>query len=228
MCSSLFLCLNIRRFYVFCISMMFVVVGIYVPECVEALDCPVCGAKGISALVMYCPTCKSELHMSETTNRGKKTAALQIEIIYTGDKPDKLPETGRILFNRRPKGEISLVEREVRERYAIPGEKKHGVGIDYTALYRGEIRELAEGVVDVTVEMTFPWVFGLLKRTNRVTFPRVGFKPGETVKLHHTFSHPNLFSQRGETPARKKNILPDLPHLKTATGTLSIELPLSE
>ncbi|MFZ2960730.1 MAG: hypothetical protein WA705_27945 [Candidatus Ozemobacteraceae bacterium] len=273
----------------FFVLFLFLFVGFFCPIRMPALDCPACGAKGLTSLTMYCPSCREKVHTPEVTARQKKTSVLKIEVVYTGDKPERLPEKGRILFDGRPKGELILVERAEREKFAVPVEGKHGVGIDYTALYRGEIRELSEGVVDVCFEMKFPWGFNLFKTVSRIQFPHIGFKRGETVNLHHEFKSFDQFSRRGKSPepsdkksagkssepekklekysgrfpekvpdknsekaldkssenangnsseeavkipveSRKsfKDRLPDLPRLRTGTGTLSLEIPLME
>ncbi|HQG28514.1 MAG TPA: hypothetical protein PLY73_08135, partial [Candidatus Ozemobacteraceae bacterium] len=119
---------------------------------VSALECGSCGAKGLSALTMFCPKCRQSLHTPQIQRSVRATAVLSIDLVYTGDRPDRLPEYGKLFINGVYKGNIPLIEREARQREIDLGYNR-GLGHDYTAKYHADLRDLDVGVVRVEVEM---------------------------------------------------------------------------
>ncbi|HEY9070383.1 MAG TPA: hypothetical protein VIV61_08990 [Candidatus Ozemobacteraceae bacterium] len=210
---------------------------LFFPGSSTALDCGSCGAKGLSGLAMYCPFCKAALHTAEKQQKAGSKASLAIDILYTGDRPDRLPEYGKLYINGRYRGNIEQTEREAR-RTSIDTGHSTGLGFDYTARYHTDLRDLAPGVFRVEVEMKFKRLFGLARSIRRVCFPHVGLRSGEKTLIQHTFSRGSRFQER--TPASAPPLLPYLPGLpampsmselldvKSGTGTLAIEMPFFE
>ncbi len=186
---------------------------------------------------MYCPNCRAPLHTPQIQRTGRTTAILSIDISYTGDRPDRLPEYGKVYLNGTYKGNIPISEREARQRsYDVSSGR--GLGYDYTARYHTDLRELDAGLFRVEVEMKFKRLFGLARSIRRVCFPYVGLRSGEKTVLKHTFSRGSSFQKRGTASATTvMPILPGLPaipaisdllQLTPGTGTLGIEMPFFE
>lgn len=207
------------------------------PGLVSGMDCGSCGAKGVSALAMYCPNCRTSLHTPQTQRALRTTAMLAIDISYTGDRPDRLPEYGKIYINGIYKGNIPISEREARQQ-SFDVSSSHGLGYDYTARYHADLRELDAGLFRIEVEMKFRRLFGLARSIRRVCFPYVALRSGEKTVLKHTFSRGSSFQKRGTASATTViPVLPGLPaipemnnllQLTPGTGTLGIEVPFFE
>ncbi len=196
--------------------------------CVSALDCGSCGRQGLSALTMVCPDCKALLNQPSNRVKAKKSAVLAVEIYFTGDKPEKLPEYAKLYINRKYVGNIPQTEREPRgQSPATPG--RTGLGFDYTAKYAVELREQHVGMVQVEVEMRFKRLFGVSRSHRRVLFRNVNLKPDEKTVLRHYFDHATTFSKVKPvppSPQERKTGESYVPEVKTGTGTLSLETPL--
>lgn len=195
---------------------------------VAALDCGSCGRQGLSALTMFCPDCKALLNQPSNRVKAKKSAVLTVEIYYTGDHPEKLPEYAKLYINRKYAGNIPQTEREARgQSLATPG--RSGLGFDYTAKYATELREQHVGMVQVEVEMRFKRLLGVSRSHRRVLFRNVNLKPDEKTVLRQYFDHPTTFSkvkpELSASDARKPGNS-FVPEMKTGTGTVSLETPL--
>jgi len=194
-----------------------------------AINCPGCSQKDLPELLMACPGCGANLHTSESLVKARSNAALVVEILYTGDKPDKLPEYGKIFINRKYRGNIPLVEKEPREKILLESGRT-GLGFDFTGVYRSEFRGLDSGLYNIHVEMVFRSLGGLYKDHRRVEFRRISLNPEEKTVIRHSFTGPGDFSKK-KKPAEPKKGRPttqflDGIYLKKATGTLSLEIPL--
>ncbi len=193
----------------------------------SALDCGTCGRKGLPALAMTCPQCRSLLYQPTNRVKAKKSAVLVVEIFFTGNKPEKLPEYAKLYINRKYVGNIPQTEREARgQSLATVG--RTGLGFDYTAKYVTELREQHIGLVQVEVEMRFKRLFGVSRSHRRVLFRNVNLKADEKTFLRHYFDHPTTFSKVKPVPPPQdhKPGSSYVPEVKTGTGTLSLETPL--
>lgn len=201
---------------------------------VAALECRACGAGGLSALAMYCPRCRAGLHTPQIQRAVRASAVLAIDISYTGDNPERLPEYGKIYINGVYKGNIPLLEREAR-RKDLDVSSHRGLGYDYTAKYHADLRELDVGVFRVEVEMKFKRFYGFVRSIRKVCFPYVALRSGEKTAITHTFKRGSSFQNRtiaSSTPFLQ--IFPGLPgipalnelmKLTPGSGTLGIEMP---
>ncbi len=206
-------------------------------------DCAVCGLTELPELAMVCPKCQAALHATRSRQAARATAVLIIEIRYTGDQPERLPEYGKVFFNGAYRGNLPLVEREARSPVGTAGHG--GLGSEFTALYRGEWRNLDAGQIAVRVDMRFRRLFGVGRSYKEVTFPFVGLKSGEKTVLRYSFAHPREFGRslrrEGKTepglasgteglplagparparPAERGAVL-----LRTGSGTVGLEVP---
>lgn len=163
---------------------------------VSALDCPNCEKKNLSSLTMVCPKCQTLVHSSGARAKAKGSATLAIEVYYAGKRPDQLPEKGTIFLNRKQTGDLPLIDRSDKTGLVLSGVDREGLGVDYTAVYRGELRELREGVYDLQIQMSLPWLTEHLRQNRRVDFPRIGLKNGHTTLVRHIFRSPGTFSSR--------------------------------
>ncbi len=192
-----------------------------------ARDCPDCGAQGLPELSMFCPTCQAPLHSPRSQRAVRATAVLIVEIRYDGDQPDRLPPYGKLSINRAYRGNLPLVDKEPRP--AVSGAGRRGLGADYTAVYRGEWRNLDVGLVEVTVEMKFRRAYGWARSLKRLTFPHVSLKSGEKTFLQYSFSSAREF---GQPPKKKDPAAPppapagDAIRLQTGSGTVGLEVPV--
>lgn len=215
-------------------AILFLAVFLAVSFAARALECGACGAKGLSALTMFCPKCRESLHTPQIQRSVRATAVLSIDIIYTGDRPDRLPEYGKIFINGVYKGNIPILEREARLREIDTGYDR-GLGHDYTAKYHADLRDLDVGVVRVEVEMKFKRLYGFARSLRKVCFPYVALKSGEKTVLTHSFSRGSSFQNKANASATPPlQILPGLPGLPSlnellkvspGTGTMGIEMP---
>lgn len=192
-----------------------------------ARDCPECGAKGLPELSMFCPSCQASLHSPRSQRAARATAVLIVEIRYDGDQPDRLPPYGKLSINRTYRGNLPLIDKEARSAVGVAG--RRGLGADYTAVYRGEWRNLDVGLVEVTVEMKFRRAYGWARSLKRLTFPHVSLKSGEKTFLQYSFSSAREFGQ----PPKKKDPAAGPPaaggdavRLQTGSGTVGLEVPV--
>lgn len=207
------------------LAMLLFVLSIFCPSPILfALDCGACGAKDFPDLTMVCPKCNRDLHGTRSRLQARSTAILQIEILYVGNRPERLPDYAKLFINRKYRGNINILERENREGLQLePG--RNGLGVDYTALYRHELRNLDAGLFHVQIEMLFPRLSGYLHSLRRVDFPRISLKSGEKTVIRHVFKSPDTFSKKGQKFDGKVKDEFGLP-LILSTGTVSIEIPL--
>lgn len=203
-------------------------------------DCAVCGLTELPELAMVCPKCQAALHAPRSRLTARATAALIIEIRYTGNQPERLPEYGKVFFNGAYRGNLPLVEREARSPVVTTGHG--GLGSEFTALYRGEWRHLDAGQIAVRVDMRFRRLFGVGRSYKEVTFPYVALKSGEKTVLRYSFAHPREFGRplrrEGKTEAglatgteARPPARPARPTergavmLRTGSGTVGLEVP---
>ena len=193
------------------------------------LDCGACGQKNVPTLAMYCPKCHGLLCQPENRVKASKTAALVVDIYYTGDRPERLPEYGKLFVNGKYCGNIPQKEKEARES-RMNQDGRHGLGADYTAKYSLELRNLSDGVIEVMVEMRFKRLYGLGRSHRRIFFPRVGLKPDQKTCISHHFESARNFHLKpkeslasGTRPPVGENFTPEL---KMGTGAIELETPL--
>ncbi|NLI78023.1 MAG: hypothetical protein GX442_16520 [Candidatus Riflebacteria bacterium] len=176
---------------------------------------------------MFCPSCQASLHSPRSQRAARATAVLIVEIRYDGDQPDRLPPYGKLSINRSYRGNLPLVDKEARPAVGPSG--RRGLGVDYTAVYRGEWRNLDIGLVEVTVEMKFRRAYGWARSLKRLTFPHVALKSGEKTFLQYSFSNAREFG----LPQKKKDPAAPPPapggdavRLQTGSGTVGLEVPV--
>lgn len=175
---------------------LFVALFSFIASLSWALDCPNCGRTNLPSLVMVCPQCQAMVHTAEVQAKQKCNSTLAIEVYYTGKRCDQLPTKGAILLNRKLTGDLPLIDRADRAGLVLSGVDREGLGVDYTAVYRGEVHGLREGVYDLQIEMSLPWLTEHLRQNRRVVFPRIGLKQGQTTLVRHIFRSPGTFSNR--------------------------------
>lgn len=205
-----------------------------------ARDCGECGLTDLPELAMVCPRCQASLHSTRGRLAARATAVLIVEIRYTGDQPDHLPDYGKVFLNGAYRGNLPLVDREARSPVTASGHG--GLGSEFTALYRGEWRNLDVGQIAVRVDMRFRRIFGMGRSYKQVTFPFVVLKSGEKTILRYAFGHPREF---GRPPRREGKEGPGVAsgtmspppsgparpaergtiHLRTGSGTVGLEVP---
>lgn len=198
--------------------------ALFLASPVWAIDCPQCGTRDIPSLVFACPKCSNSLHTVESIVKARSTATLVIEMLFTGEHPERLPDYGKLFINKKYKGNIPLIDREARDKVQLESDRK-GLGHDYTAIFRTEKRDMDTGLYKVQVEMVFTRARGLMKSHRRVDFPRVMLKSGEKTFIRHAFSGPGDFQKKGGKMGKSEN---DTPYLNYGSGTVSLELPLLE
>lgn len=171
----------------------------FVPSHLWGMDCPNCQAKNIPELGLLCPNCGEMVNSAASKFKEKSAATLVIEIVYTGDSLRQLPEYGKFFLNRKYKGNIPLIEKEGRSPILL--ESGHsGIGHDFTAIYRGEWRNLNEGMVDVQLEMMFQRFSGMFKSFRRAEYSHISLKAGEKKIIRHEFNSQADFTRK--PPAR--------------------------
>jgi len=204
-------------------SKFFTFLFLFLSSPILALDCKNCGEKDIPTLLFACPKCGGQLHSVESRVQARSTATLVIELFYTGERPDDLPEYGKLFINRKFRGNIPLVEREKKDPIRIENDKK-GLGVDFTGVYRIEKRNMDIGLHEIQVEMMFKRLSGIWKSHRRVVFKNVVLKSGEKTTIRHFFSGPKNFSKK--KPPEKAVPNPDRPIVQGASGTLALEFPI--
>lgn len=189
-------------------------------------DCPACGARDLSGLTLLCPECNADLHDPVTRNARTERSSLQVRLLYTGDKPDRLPAYGKLYINGEYHGNIDLIEKEERSS-EFAASWNDGLGREYTALYEKTVENVMPGILKIEVEMKFDRLYGLGRSHKKVVFPYVGFKEGEKTTVDHYFNSAATFSQY--KPGKRKPI-PVLSETKLqgASGTVAINIGLFE
>jgi hypothetical protein len=206
------------------ILLLFALLVVSMP--VFGFSCGNCGAEDQPELALTCGICGGDLHSTRSRLAARSTATLVIEILYTGNAPDRLPEQGKLLINRKAYGEITLVERESRDPIML-NPSRHGLGQEYTGVYRRELHNLDPGIYHIQVEMQFPRFSGFWKSVRRVEFPRVAVKADEKTFIRHSFSGPRDFAvTRKKGPAIPRR--GDAPEVKPASGAAVLEIPVFE
>jgi len=187
-------------------------------------DCPACGAKELSGLTMLCPECNADLHDITTRNARIERSSLRVRLLYTGDKPDRLPAYGKLYINGKYHGNIDLVEKEERNS-EFAASWNDGLGREYTALYEKVIENVTPGVLKIEVEMKFDRLYSLGRSYKKVVFPYVGFKEGEKTTVDHYFNSAATFNQY--KPGKRKPIpIVSETKLQGASGTVAINVGL--
>lgn len=188
---------------------------------VQAIDCQVCGAIEQPSLAMVCAECGANLHKNSKVKRRSNTV-LVVEMLYTGNDPNGIPDYGKLFINRKYRGNVRVKERETRDPLLFDPNRED-LGHEYTAAYRHEIRNLDPGLYDVRLEMQFRRVSGLWKSIRRVEYIRVGLKQGEKTVIKHYFSGARDFSKPNKKKIPKAGIGPDI---HPATGAVVLEMPV--
>ncbi len=191
-----------------------------------AEDCPFCGAKDLSGLTLLCPECNADLHDQTTRNARIEKSSLRVRLLYTGDKPDRLPAYGKLYINDEYQGNIDLVEKEERSS-EFAANWNDGLGREYTAVYEKNVENVIPGILKIEVEMKFDRFYGFGRSYKKVVFPYVGFKEGEKTTVDHYFNSAATFSQY--KPGKRKPV-PVLSETKLqgASGTVAINIGLFE
>lgn len=168
---------------------------ISVPAGAGDVSCAVCGAEAFSCLDMYCPDCGALIGARVQGKSTRPHGSLLVEILYTGADPHNMPEYGKLSINGRYVGNIPLVERESRQD-AQGDIWKQGLGHEYTALFRQELREVEPGVMTVRLDMKFKRGHGgLLRSCKTAVYPHRSIKTGERTVVRHVFEHPRTFAK---------------------------------
>ncbi|MBF0544574.1 MAG: hypothetical protein HQM08_09080 [Candidatus Riflebacteria bacterium] len=190
-----------------------------------AIDCPSCGKTGIPELRMICPQCGETLRKPVSGMIASESAILTIEVKYTGDDISILPDYGKIFINQKYRENIPLVEKEARDKIGIET-KKTGIGADYTAIYKAELRGFREGVYDVMLEFRFPRWFEWAKNKREIAFNNLGLKKGQRTSIFHTFSSVPDFPVKKTTKA--STVTPSEVKPYSEPGKMGIEIPLTK
>ncbi len=191
---------------------------------VLASDCPYCKATDISSLSMACPECGKDLHDPKTSFTKRKYSELTVQMFFTGDNPDKLPEYGKLFLNGKYSGNIPIAEKEARSK-DFDHKWEDGLGTDYTAMYEKTLKNVPTGILKVEVEMRFKRLYGFGRSYKRVVFPYVSFKDNQRTTITHTFDSAAGFNKF--KPVKKKPIpIVSEAKLQGASGTVALNVPL--
>lgn len=211
-----------KLFHIF----LLIAVMLLISDDAAAADCPVCGARDLSGLTLLCPECNADLHDPTTRNARAERSSLRVRLLYTGDKPDRLPAYGKLYINGKYHGNIDLVEKEERNS-EFAASWNDGLGREYTALYEKIVESVVPGILQIEVEMKFDRLYGLGRSYKKVVFPYVGFKEGEKTTVDHYFNSAATFHQY--KPGKRKPV-PVLSETKLqgASGTVAINIGLFE
>lgn len=189
-----------------------------------AIDCPGCGTRGLPGLVMVCPECSASLHDPVVQLKNQEKAKLCIRLLYTGDKPDRLPAYGKLYINGKYLGNIDLAEKEERSQ-DFEASWSDGLGREYTAVYEKICDQIAPGILKIEIEMKFDRLYGLGRSFKRVVFPYVGFKGGEKTTVEHYFNSAATFHQY--KPGKRKPIpVVSEAKIQAANGTVALNIGL--
>ncbi len=189
----------------------------------EAATCPACRIDGITSLAMVCPECGADMHERTGSSNEQERASFRIRLLYTGDRPERLPPYAKLYINGRYCGNIELAERqtssELQQKWA------NGLGESFSAIYEKLIRDISPGTVKIEIEMKFDRLFGFGRSLKRVVFPYVSFRAGERTTLDHYFRAASSFHQYN--PA-KPQPLPVISAAKVqgASGTVALNIGL--
>ncbi len=187
-------------------------------------DCPSCGAVGVSALAMLCPDCSANMHDPIYRNPRETRSSLKIRLLYTGEKPEKLPGYGKLYINGTYKGNIDLIEKQTPENQGNLV-WQNGLGKDFSAFYEKTVEAVPAGVLKIEVEMKFDRMFGLGRSYKRVVFPYVAFKEGEKTVVEHVFNSASTFHKYKPGVAKKIPLVSDA-KIQGASGTVALNVPL--
>lgn len=189
-----------------------------------ATDCPGCGIKGLPGLVMVCPECSASLHDPVLQLKNQEKAKLRIRLLYTGEKPDRLPAYGKLYINGKYLGNIDLAEKEERSQ-DFEASWSDGLGREYTAVYEKICDQIAPGILKIEIEMKFDRLYGFGRSYKRVVFPYVGFKGGEKTTVEHYFNSAATFHQY--KPGKRKPIpVVSEAKIQAANGNVALNIGL--
>lgn len=186
--------------------------------------CNSCGFSISSQLSMYCGNCNELLHSTSQKSSYSERSNLQIIVYYTGQRLNRIPESGKVFINGRLKGEIDLQQTNVESNKFNPPLKDID-GQEVNAWYKTEIVDVQSGIKKVEVEMKFNRFYGLARSFKRVSFPYVLLKPGQTSKIEHRFNQPATFSEHEPQKPEKLPVFDDVT-IRVSSGTLRIEAPV--
>jgi hypothetical protein len=208
------------------IKLLALLVAIIVMTTIPALavDCTHCNATDISSLAMACPECGKNLHDSKTRHTKRKYSELTVQMLFTGDNPDKLPEYGKLFLNGKYVGNIPLTEKEARSK-DFDQHWQDGLGTNYTAMYEKTLKNVPSGILKVEVEMRFKRLYGFGRSFKKVVFPYVSFKDNQRTTITHTFDSATGFSKF--KPVKQKPIpIVSEAKLQAASGSVALNVPL--
>ncbi len=235
--------IDFRRVHLLLVTALVVLFAVPVP--LPAASCTACGATGISDLTMLCPQCGADLHSPSLRRAANSQTGLTIEIFYTGDRPQNLPDTGKVRINGKPAGDIVIEDREKRDP-TLQTASARGIGFDYTGRNRFSQSGKTAGQVAVEVEFLFPRARGLLTSRRVLRYPYVPLTSGRTTTLRYSFAVPRDFGSKPKpdlkaalasdtfrfaprTASGSKPLLPLLPvRLAPASGGAQLEMPVPE
>jgi len=186
-------------------------------------DCGNCGSLGFPELVMVCPKCGMNLLAPQSRLVASATGVLVAEVMFSGDNPSRLPEFGKVYINDVYRGNLSLSAKEPRD--AISGSRREGLGVEFTAIYKGEWRNLDIGQVRIRIDFKFKRAYGFARSFKSMTFPYVMMKSGEKTVLRYTFASARQFGRTGKDAESRQLPGKGGPHLIIGTGTIGIDLP---
>lgn len=192
-------------------------------EAVFAADCPVCHAREISSLAMLCPDCGANLHDHALRYHSQERSSLKIRLLYTGDKPDRLPPYGKLFINGKYRGNIELTERQ--ERNSAEQTWANGLGKDFSAAYEKILENIPPGTMKIEVEMKFDRMFGFGRSYKRVIFPYISFNAGEQTTVEHYFLSATTFHQYKPVKPTPIPIISEA-KIQGASGTVALNVPL--
>lgn len=195
----------------------------------NAKDCPVCGAKDVAELAMFCPECGASLSERQIKKRLEAKAVLIVRLLYTGKNTKHLPTYAKLYINNIYKGNISLIEKQEQEQTDDTAQSwSSGLGKDFFAYYEKQIEGLKEGVISVKLEMRFKRMYGLWRSHKWVEYPYVCLQNGKKTLLEHKFYNASSFGKRSTEKYSQPppNKLISGITVKGASGTVEMSIPL--
>lgn len=189
-----------------------------------AADCTECGASDISSLAMLCPECGQNMHQNKMfAPNSEKESSLIVKLFYTGNRPDRVPEYGKVFINGVYRGNIYKLPNPIQS--GTEGRFKNTATDSSLVCYEKKIDKIQSGVLKVEVEMRFDRMYGALKSYKKVEFPYVLFENGRETLLEHEFNAAATFSDYN--PPKLRSLAPfSEMKVRGASGTVALNIPL--
>lgn len=193
--------------------------------------CSKCGTVAYSRLAMSCEQCNSSLEELPKKEYDSEYASFKVRLMYTGNKPKDLPKYAKLYVNEKYIGNIEQTEIQARNS-ELDQKWNDGLGGLYTAIYEQNYNKVAPGLKNITIEMRFPRMGGLLKSNKKANFEYVNFKGGKETVINHYFNSATTFTQhKNPEELNNKNkikIIPEIPDAKIVTGegTIGVDIGL--